>query len=240
MIRAEKVSAAYGTEVIIKELSLQIDPHQFVVVVGPNGSGKSTLLKGLNGLAKVEGNLWINGQELRDSNLMELRREIAYVPQHWPVDPRTPLSVEDLILSGRCGKKGLLKPYSRKDHEEARRVAQDLSIEHLFNRPVGKLSGGEFQKATIARAIFQEPILFLLDEPTSSLDWDAGRELVDWVYQLHIEKHLTTLMVTHELNMIPPFADTIMVMRQGQIVASGSYDEILNKEVLKNILGWEL
>jgi ABC-type cobalamin/Fe3+-siderophores transport system ATPase subunit len=240
MIKAEEVSVAYERNIILRRINLDIKAQEFVVIVGPNGSGKTTLLTMINHLAKVRGNLWVSGQRVSPKTLRSLRKGIAYVPQHWAVDPRIPLCVEDMILSGRCGQKGLFTAYSRKDRREARDIARRVGIEPLWDRPVGQLSGGEFQKATIGRAIFQNPFLLLLDEPTSSLDWQAARELIELVYDLHQERQLTTLMVTHELLMIPPFATRIIVLRNGAIVADGSPDEILKRDIFVRLLGWEL
>lgn len=238
VIDARGVTVAYERNIILKNVFLQIPEHEFVIIVGPNGAGKTTLLAMMNGLARTSGELYICGKEARGKALASLRKGIAYVPQHWPVDPRLPITVFDLILSGRCGRRGLFHSYTLDDRRQAKTLAEELGIGHLIGRPVGQLSGGEFQKATIARALFQEPFLFLLDEPTASLDWQAARELVELIRCLHEERGLTTLMVTHELHMIPSWADRVLLMRSGEIAADGPPSEILLPQVFQELLGW--
>lgn len=239
MIKAEGVSVAYENNIILRDIYLHIKEHEFIVVVGPNGSGKTTLLAMINGLASVKGRLTIKGQAANSRTYPQLRKSIGYVPQNWPVDQRIPVSLLELILSGRCGRKGFFSRYTKEDYKEAKELAQKLCISHLIDRPVGQLSGGEFQKGTIARAIFQNPDILLLDEPTSSLDWQAGQELIKLIRQLHDANRLTTIMVTHELQMIPGFANRVLIMRNGSIAADGPPKEILQREFFARTLGWK-
>lgn len=239
MIRAEDVTVAYENNIILRNINLHIKKHEFTVIVGPNGSGKTTLLAMINGLARVRGKLTLKGQEANKNSFPQLRKIIGYVPQHWPVDPRIPISLLEMILSGRCGQKGFFSRYTKKEYREAAALAEKLDIGHLLDRPVGQLSGGEFQKGTIARAIFQAPEIFLLDEPTSSLDWQAGQELIKLIHVLHEDSKLTTMMVTHELQIIPDFASRIIVLRNGSIVADGPPEEILKRELFERTLGWK-
>ncbi|RKY70307.1 MAG: ABC transporter ATP-binding protein, partial [Candidatus Latescibacterota bacterium] len=166
-VELEKVTVSYRENVALKEVTLRIKEGEFLAVIGPNGAGKTTLLTTINGLGKViSGTVRVFGRELSRWNVLKIRKEIGYVPQELPIDPRSPVSVREAVMIGRAGRIGLLRRPGREDINLVESVMELTGIKHLAERPIGHLSGGERQKVSIARALAQEPKILLLDEPT--------------------------------------------------------------------------
>ena len=197
----QAVTAGYGSQPVFDRLSLQLQCGRIVGVLGPNGAGKTTLLRLVLGLlAPVSGTVAVLGRELRnDADRAWARLRIGYVPQ---IQSPTalPITVADSVLLGRWGRSfRFLKRPSREDREVVHETLALVGIAELAERDLATLSGGQRQRAALARALVRRPRLLLMDEPTTYLDREAQRELVQLIERLHQRLHITTLVVTHGL-----------------------------------------
>jgi len=233
IIEIENAVVSYREDVALRGVSLKVEPGEFVGIIGPNGSGKTTLLTIINGLGKLHsGRVKVLGNWLVQGNGHSLRKKVGYVSQLENIDPRMPMNVREVVMIGRYGMLGLLKRPGKRDWEIVDEMVELTGMSHLAQRPVGNLSGGEQQRVAIARCLAQEPALFLLDEPTASLDWKAQTELLKLVKQIHDYRHLTTLFVTHDLSALPTACDRVVLMKEGFIWGEGPPSNLIIEENL--------
>ncbi|MEM3047072.1 MAG: ATP-binding cassette domain-containing protein [Candidatus Bathyarchaeia archaeon] len=198
---------------------MSIRRGEFVYVVGPNAAGKTTLLETVNGLLKpVRGTVEVLGRDM-SKNGRQARCQIGYVPQDFVVDPGEPYTALDVVLMGMFGKIGVMYRLNGADVKRALETMALLDVDGLSRRPMGKLSGGQQQKVMIARALAKEPRVLLLDEPFSNLDADSRRKVPDLIGQLHKEKDMTTIIVTHDVTHVSDRCNRVVVMERGRIVA---------------------
>lgn len=238
MISIEDAVVSYREEVALRGVSLEVRQGGFVGVIGPNGAGKTTLLTLINGLGRlVRGRVSVLGQPLTPTNARSIRTSVGYVAQVQNIDPRMPISVREVVMIGRYGRLGLLRRPGRADWAIVDRMLELVGMGHLARRPIGHLSGGEQQRVSIARALAQEPQVFLLDEPTASLDLHAQREIPELVWRVHTAEHLTTLYVTHDLNTLPRECHRVVLMKEGRIWREGSLDDLMTEPVLSELYG---
>lgn len=238
VIKIENAVVSYREDVALRGVSIDIYPGEFVGVIGPNGAGKTTLLTIVNGLGKlVSGRVTVLGNPVSAGNAHSLRKKVGYVAQLENIDPRMPMHVREVAMIGRYGVLGLFKRPSRDDWKVVDEMLELVGMSHLANRPIGHLSGGEQQRVAIARCLAQEPELFLLDEPTASLDWKAQTEILDLVKQIHDTRKLTTLFVTHDLDAMPHTCDRVVLMKDGMIVGDGSPEEMISTEKISELFG---
>ena len=238
VIRIQDAVVSYREEVALQGVSLQVRKREFVGVIGPNGAGKTTLLTVINGLGKlVRGEAWVLGSRLNGTNASSLRKRIGYVAQVENIDPRLPINVRETVMVGCYGRLGLFHRPTRVQLETVDKVLEMVGIAHLAQRPIGHLSGGEYQRAAIARALVQQPEVFLLDEPTASIDQKAQREILSLIQFIHNEYYMTTLFVTHDLRTLPPICHRLILMKEGRIWQQGSPESMLREEVLSQLYG---
>lgn len=212
----------------IFDISLQIEEGEFVCIIGPNGAGKTTLLETINGLLPyTSGHGRVFGREIGTS-CKDIQKRMGYVIQNFEIDPLTPFLCRDVVMMGRCGKLGLLSFARKKDWEIVDEALERVGMTMFSSRPVGKLSGGEFQKILLARAIAQEPELFLLDEPFANLDFSSRQAMASLIQSLHERNEKTMIMISHDLSMIPRGASRILVMEKGKIILDGEREEVLS------------
>lgn len=222
VIEIENAVVSYREDVALRGVSLKVRDGEFVGIVGPNGAGKTTLLTLINGLGNLEqGKVCVLEHHITPGNGHALRKKIGYVSQAQNIDPRMPMSVREVTLMGRYGRLGWLKRPSVRDWEIADMMLELVGMSQLARRPIGHLSGGEQQRVAIARCLAQEPELFLLDEPTASLDWRAKTEIFELVKMIHDSRRLTTLFVTHDLGSLPVACDRMVMMKDGLIWGDG-------------------
>lgn len=202
-VEIEKLCFRYDEQEILHNVNLTVNVGDFVVFVGPNGGGKTTLLKLILGLLKPRfGKIRVFGKRAAKA-----RKMTAYVPQSMAFDAAFPATVLDIVLMGRVERQ-LFGPYSKKDREIARAALQDVGLAELADRPFSDLSGGQRQRTLIARALAAEPQLLLLDEPNANLDPGAAQAVNELLKKLN--KKLTVIMVSHNLNRVEPFASHIV------------------------------
>jgi zinc transport system ATP-binding protein len=208
IIEAENLYFSYADEGILKNVSLSISKGEFIGIIGPNGGGKTTFLKLLMGLLKpTSGKLLIDGLIPKVA-----RTKIAYVPQVLRVDRQFPISILELVLGGKISTTPWWKSFSEQDKNEALEVIKKVGLLDLKDRAFGTLSGGQAQRALIARAMVSKPEILLLDEPTASVDAKAEAEIYDLLREL--KKKCTILMVTHDLKAIMNEIDRVFCIQR--------------------------
>jgi len=227
---------SYREDVALRGVSLKVESGEFVGIIGPNGAGKTTLLTVVNGLGKLlSGQVWVLGSYLTPGNGHALRKQVGYVPQVENIDPRMPMNVREVVMIGRYGLLGLLRRPGKHDWAIVDEMLELVGMSHLARRPIGHLSGGEQQRVAVARCLAQEPAIFLLDEPTASLDWKAQAGILALVKQIHDLRNLTTLFVTHDLGALPMACDRVVLVKEGLIWREGPPDKLLTDENLAQL-----
>jgi ABC-type Mn2+/Zn2+ transport system ATPase subunit len=238
VIKIQDAVVSYREDVALQGVSLEVSKGEFIGIIGPNGAGKTTLLTVINGLGKlVHGQAWVLGSRINGRNSINLRKRIGYVAQVERIDPRLPINVKETVMVGCYGRLGLFHRPTRAQRETVDEVLEMVGIAHLSKRPIGHLSGGEYQRAAIARALVQQPEIFLLDEPTASIDQKAQREILSLIQLIHREYHTTTLFVTHDLRTLPSICQRVILMKDGKIWQQGSPESMLREEVLSQLYG---
>ncbi|MFO7869896.1 MAG: metal ABC transporter ATP-binding protein [Kiritimatiellia bacterium] len=222
-----------GTRVLDR-VSLALRRGEFVSLIGANGSGKTTLLRTVLGfLRPVSGRVCLFDSARGQGRAS--RKWIGYVPQSLSIDFKMPMTVRDVVSMGRCGLIGLGRRPGKEDRDAVEQAMDDVGIAALAERPIGHLSGGELQKAQIARALCQSPDLLLLDEPTSSLDLGAQRECLDLIERLHRERRLTTLIVMHDLKSLPATCTRALILDDARIVFDGPFADAFTEKILSHV-----
>lgn len=210
------VHLSIGGSAVLKGVTIEAKPCEFVAICGANGAGKTTLLKVINGtLTPQRGRVTVLHEDLinhRNPNL--IRREIAFVPQKTN-HHRFPLRVDEAVLMGRYGKIGLMRRPTDADRALARDAMRLANILPFADKLVGELSGGEQQKVSLARALAQQASILLLDEPTTYLDAPSRAEIMETIHAMHHERELTTVMVSHEPEWVEQYADKVYLLKDG-------------------------
>ena len=235
IINIENLNYSYGKKEVLKELSLNIDENKLTGIIGPNGCGKSTLAKNII--------KYINGKfesfKIMDTDIRELSHKkiaqlISYIPQKSTIISN--ISVFDYVLLGRFP---LLKNswdnYSEKDYEIVENNINLLNIKELRDRNVETLSGGELQKALLARALAQEAKILLLDEPTSALDLNNAVEFMKILKNISIKKEMSVIIIIHDLNLASLFCDSLIILKDGKFIEKGSPKEVINEKNIKSV-----
>jgi iron complex transport system ATP-binding protein len=205
-----------------------------LAVIGANGSGKSTLIRMLAGLLRPKaGRILLDGVPFEDCPPRLRAREIAYVPQSTAT--AFPFQVIDLVLSGRTPHTPRFRFESARDSEKAMEALETVGAGGLAARSFTSLSGGERQMVILARALAQEPRLLLLDEPSSSLDLKHRADLIRTLARLREIRHLSVIMITHDLQWIGSRFDQVLALRCGAVAAQGKPDEVLQDHLLRGI-----
>ncbi len=234
-IELENVDVGYMTDTVIKDLSVTVYDREIVGIFGSNGAGKTTLLCAVNGLAALpKGRVLVNGIELTSSTANMIRRLVGYVPQHFEVDPRLPILSRDVILMGRYGKMGLFNYGSERERRLLDDVSCMMEVEHLLNKPFGLLSGGEKKKMLIAGALMKEPEVMLLDEVFAWLDWAMVKKFIGQMREIHHKELLTTLIVSHDIDIIKNICERVIWMERGKIIFDGSTGTFIERFNLQN------
>ncbi len=237
--KLKNVGYAYGDISVLKEVTFDVKAGTFFVIIGPNGSGKTTLMKVIAGIIKSDkGSIKVQDRKLGAYSRKSLARIVAYVPQMTQID--FPFTVKEVVLMGRAPHLGLLGLTADKDNALAQEAMTFTGIDHLADRRLDQLSGGECQRVFIARAICQAPQIILLDEPTASLDLAHQVRLMDLMQRLKDEKGVTVVMVSHDVNLAAMYGDNLLLLRNGQLVGLGTPQEVLTRDKLENAYGCKL
>jgi iron complex transport system ATP-binding protein len=225
MIETRDLWVRFGAVAAVRQLSLRTETGGWTALIGPNGAGKTSALRALAGLAAYDGEVTIDGRDARKLGRREVARLVAFVPQR----PETPaaLTVAEYVLLGRTPHISYLGGEGRHDREAAARALQRLELEHFAQRPLGSLSGGELQRAVLARALAQEAPVLLLDEPTTALDLGRQQLVLELVDELRGDG-LTVVTTMHDLTLAGQYAERLVLLDGGSVVAEGTAAEVLS------------
>lgn len=232
--KLRNLSWSYGEEQLFDQLSLEFERNTFTTIVGPNGSGKTTLLRHLlRLLPSKNGAVEISGKDINSYSQRELAQQISYVPQQ--SSPDYEFTLFDYVAMGRYSHLKRFVSMSVEDRSEVTRALQVTETEHLHERKIGELSGGEFQRMLIARALAQKSQIIALDEPVSHLDVRNQRDILRLLRQLVDDKEISVITVLHDLNAALAFSDRLVMMENGRIAATGVPAEVLTFERIQAV-----
>ncbi|MFL6125462.1 ABC transporter ATP-binding protein [Actinophytocola sp.] len=233
-LRAEHLRLAYGDRVVVDDLDLLVPSGRITAIVGANACGKSTLLRALARLlSPVAGTVYLDGRSVHDTPTRQVARRLGILPQS-PVAPDG-LTVVDLVTRGRAPHQSWLRQWSSADEVAVAAALRATRLTDLADRPVDELSGGQRQRAWIAMAIAQETPVLLLDEPTTFLDLAHQIDVLDLVVDLNRREGRTIVMVLHDLNQACRYADHVIAMKAGRIVAEGSPSTVVTPELVGDV-----
>ncbi|MEL7974556.1 ABC transporter ATP-binding protein [Isoptericola sp. F-RaC21] len=225
-LRAHGVSLGYDGHRVIDGLDLELPAGRVTAIVGPNACGKSTLLRGLARLHPLdEGRVTLGGEDVGALSRKELAKRVGVLPQS-SIAPDG-VRVAELVARGRYPHQGWFGRHSSTDDGAVLRALEATGVADLADRPVAELSGGQRQRVWIAMVLAQETDIVLLDEPTTYLDLAHQVDLLDLLTELNRTRGTTVVMVLHELNLAARYADHLVVMSAGQVVAEGRPGDVL-------------
>ncbi len=225
MIALRDLHVRFGGVEAVRGLSLEAERGEWVALIGPNGAGKTSALRAVAGLVPFAGAILLDGRDARSLGRRELARLVAFVPQK----PETPaeLTVAEYVLLGRTPHIPYLGSEGRADRAAAARALRRLELERFAERSLGSLSGGELQRAVLARALAQEASILLLDEPTAALDLGRQQLVLELVDSLRGDG-LTVVSTLHDLTLAGQYADRLLLLARGAVAAEGTAAEVLS------------
>ena len=239
-LSVEQVSYAYAPNpsqaplFTLEAMSFQARPGELVAILGPNASGKSTLLKLISGsLAPLSGRIFLNGFETHSLPVKTRAQRIALVQQESRL--LFPSRAWEFVMQGRHPYGGGLRFESEEDILIANNALAQVGAAELADRWMDKISGGEKQRVILARALAQQPLLLLLDEPTLHLDIGAQVDLLESLRRLAAQNRYTVVVVTHELNLAGEYADQVVLLQRGKCLRVGSPATVLQREILEQV-----
>lgn len=231
-MKLQDIDKTIQKQEILKEISLEITPHQLTAFIGPNGAGKSTLLSIMSRLSKKDqGFLSIKGQEIESWNSQELAKELTILKQK--INYQAKLTVEELVGFGRF-------PYSRgrltaEDWEKIQETLEYLNLTSLKDRYIDSLSGGQLQRVFIAMVLAQDTDFILLDEPLNNLDIKQSVTMMQLLRRLVEELGKTVIIVLHDINIASQYADEIVAFKDGEVFCHGKTEEIMQVDTLSRL-----
>ncbi|MGH9155817.1 MAG: metal ABC transporter ATP-binding protein [Acidimicrobiales bacterium] len=224
VLEVDGVSFAYGREAVLDGVTLSVAAGEFVALAGPNGSGKSTLLRIVLGLLPAQaGQVRLFGTR---PDVMRDRWRVGYVPQRAPVDSQMPVTVEEVVASGRLARRGWARRPTAADAEEVDHALASVALSDRRTARLAELSGGQQQRALIARALVNQPPLLILDEPVAGVDVDSQARFRDSLVHMVRDHRAAVLLVSHELGAVADDLDRLLVLRRGKVVFDGPPAEL--------------
>ena len=234
-VDVRELTVTLGRTQVVRQVSVRVERGEWVTLIGPNGAGKSTVLRAVAGLVSFAGTIELDEWAVMSSTRREIARQVALVPQ----DPEMPseLTVAEYVLLGRTPHMGYLASESRSDRLSAERAIARLTLRPFAERSLGSLSGGERQRVALARALAQDAPILLLDEPTSALDLGRQQQVLELVDTLRHDEGLTVISAMHDLSLAGQYADRLLLLDRGQIVAGGPASDVLSEESIAAYYG---
>ncbi len=233
---AQNLTLGYGSKIICEALDVTIPSGKLTVIVGPNGCGKSTLLKSLCRLLKPkQGHVMLNGEQIQRMPSKEIAKLLGFLPQSSSTPER--VSVAELVARGRYAHQGLFSQWSPEDEQAVKQAMRITRVEEFAELSVDALSGGQRQRVWIAMLLAQKTPILMLDEPTTYLDISHQLELLELFKKLNQQRGNTVVAVLHDLNQACRYADNLIVLSGGKIVAQGSPEELMTESLVKQVFG---
>ncbi|MBT9608124.1 ABC transporter ATP-binding protein [Microbacterium sp.] len=235
-LHAEGVTLGYGDRTIVESLDLALPPGRVTTIVGANACGKSTLLKAMARLlTPSRGQVLLDGKAIHRLPTKQVARVLGLLPQS-PIAPDG-IAVSDLVSRGRHPHQGTLARWSSADDAAVARALEATDTAHLADRHVDELSGGQRQRVWIAMALAQETDVLLLDEPTTFLDISHQIDVLDLLTDLNRQRGTTVAMVLHDLNLAARYADHLVAMAGGRVIAAGEPGDVLTEHTVREVFG---
>jgi iron complex transport system ATP-binding protein len=225
MIELRDLTVRFGGHEAVRHASFAADAGDWVVLIGPNGAGKTSVLRAMCGLLPFDGEILVDGRDVRSLSRRELARIVAFVPQ----TPETPheLTVAEYVLLGRTPHIGYFAAEGSADRRAAASALDRLELSPFAERPLGSLSGGEVQRVVLARALAQEAPILLLDEPTTALDLGRQQQALELIDSLRTDG-LTVVSTMHDLTLAGQYAARLLLLDRGVVVAEGTPEDVLS------------
>lgn len=237
-LRIENATIGYDKTVISEDISVEIPHNSFTAIIGPNGCGKSTLLRALaRVLVPVKGRVMLDDQNISKYKPKVVAREFGLLPQT-SLAPEG-IRVVDLVARGRAPYQSLIQQWRKSDEEAVKTALEATRLTALGSRFIAELSGGQRQRVWIAMLLAQQTPIMLLDEPTTFLDIAHQYELMELLRDFH-EDGKTVVTVLHDLNQAARYADHLIVMQQGKVITTGMPQDVLTKELVKEVFGLDV
>lgn len=234
-IDVQHLSYSYGEHPVLRDVSFQVGKGELLSILGPNGVGKSTLFRCVLGLlSDYEGNVTIDGKDMRNMSTGEIAKKIAYIPQH--SNPTFNFSVFDIVLMGTTGSLSAFRSPRKEEQERCEWALKKIGISNLAERCFHRLSGGEQQLVMFARALAQKAPILMMDEPTANLDYGNQLLVMKQARKL-VEEGYTIIQTTHNPEQSYLYSDRILALKDGKIIKQGKAEEVLTQEVLEQLYG---
>lgn len=235
ILEVKNLHFSYYQKEILRDVSFELKNGDFLGILGPNGSGKSTLLKNmLKNLDYKAGEIVVFGKNLKKFALKEFAKIAGFVPQSSQL--HTPLKVVDVLLMSRYANlNSIFSNYDATDLAQVHEIAKTLKLEHFLERSIFSLSGGEFQRVMLARALLKNPKILFLDEPTSALDLNYALELLGLCEGLIKERNISVVAILHDLNLASLFCNKVIFLKEGKVCYMGETAKLFKKEILREI-----
>ncbi len=225
IIEVKNLNYQFGDFVALDNVNFVVEKGGMTAIIGPNGSGKSTLLKNIVGLYEpTSGQVTINGQPPRKAV-----KQIGYVPQKFEFDRTIPITVYEFMALEKCGE-------ARHGRANIQKVLAEVGLEDVEKRKLGELSGGQFQRVMIARALLHEKQILIFDEPSAGIDIAGERTIYDLIKEINKRRGTTCLIVSHELNIVNKYADKVICLNK-KMICAGVPETVITPETLKQLYG---
>ncbi len=232
IIQFQQVTIKQGEKTILHDLNLSLYKGEFIAILGPNGSGKSTLLKAILGLEKPEsGTITVMGKSVGTGN-----SDIGYSPQAKPFDPDLPITGEDYVRLGLIDQNVSFSFSSKKQKEKVMKSLEEFDAISLAKKKIGRMSGGEQQRISLAQSLISDPHLLLLDEPLANLDISYQAEILKRLSDYHKNHNHTILIVAHDVNPLLPYINRVIYLANTHATI-GSPKDVITEETLSNLYG---
>jgi iron complex transport system ATP-binding protein len=226
----------YGEKTVLNGLDLSVESGEVVTILGPNGSGKSTMIKTICGIMdRISGSITIDGTDISEMDKKEVAKVIAYVPQKNDFFGFS--TVYDTVLIGR--KPYVTWSYSREDIRIAAESMKAMKVDEFYDRPVQNLSGGQLQRVTLARALTQQPEIYIFDEPTSALDLRNQLDTLKLMRTVIQRDNSCMLIALHDLNLALRYSDKVLAIKDGRTYSFGTTEEVITEKMIRDIYGVE-
>lgn len=239
VVDVEKLSCKVGYKYLLHDVTWKVKPGEHWVVFGMNGSGKTTLLSIIAGFRHfTSGSVKVFGEPFSNDNILDTRKRIGWISASYFDKYYSRESALNIVLSGKTGTLGLSNDITLEDVVLAKNLLETLNLGDKINRTFDMLSKGERQNVLIARALFPNPDILILDEPCTGLDIYNRSYLFDTIDQLSIRKKLTIIYVTHYVEEIVPLFEHILFLKNGNVFAQGMKDELMTQSMMSELLGY--
>lgn len=239
MLEVKNIYCGYNGENVVKDVSFKVDRGENICIVGPNGCGKSTLLKSISNLISFQGDVILDGKNIKSLKRKELATRVSLMTQNSNI--MFPYSIFETVALGRYAHlNGVFSKLSRQDEDIVNKSLEMVGILDIKDKLISELSGGQLQRVFLARSFAQDPDVILLDEPTNHLDLRYQIEILDYLKIWAKENNKIIVAVLHDLNLVQNFADKVLMLKDGSIINNGNTKDVLNGRDLEKVYGIDI